>query len=443
MDLLVSRVLKYVLIFLMLIYVYLSYSAGVGGVRRRRAKLVSQNVVMLLVFSICTAIVLYNRPGADYAVLSAFEFIFLIVFVVAYRLVYQNSSPVLINNIAMLLSIGFIMVIRLSPDNAFKQFMIVLAGSVLALLVKPVLKHKDRLIKIGPVYTVAGLLLLMVTLILGKTTWGANISIDIFGFTFQPSEFVKILFVFQCAVLLRDIGHFSSVVLSAILAAAHVIILILSNDLGAALIFFVVYISMLYVSTGQVRYLLAGGLCAVAASILAYRYVSHVRVRINAWLDPWSIIETGGYQITQSLFAIGTGGLFGLGLFMGTPGKIPVVVKDFVFSAISEELGLLFAMGVVLVCFSCFLNMMRNASQIRDVFYKLIVLGFAVLYAFQCFLSVGGAVKFIPSTGVTLPFVSYGGSSILCSLIMFSIVIAINNLHNEEKRLEEEKEVEG
>ena len=154
-------------------------------------------------------------------------------------------------------------------------------------------------------------------------------------------------------------------------------------------------------------------------------FVGHVKTRVIAWLNPWDYIDGKGYQITQSLFAIGTGGLFGLGLCEGLPTKIPVVAKDFVFSAIAEELGLIFAIGVILVCFATFMGIMRIAIRVNKVFYKLITVGFGIMYILQCFLTIGGVTKFIPSTGVTLPFVSYGGSSVLSSIIMFAIIQAV------------------
>ncbi len=196
---------------------------------------------------------------------------------------------------------------------------------------------------------------------------------------------------------------------------------------------------MLYVGTGQLRYMIAGVLAGSAAAVFAYNFFSHVRTRVAAWRDPWSIIDDGGYQITQSLFAIGTGGWFGMGLYQGLPGKIPVAVKDFVFAAISEEYGMIFAVCVILVCFSCFIGIMRIASKSRDMFYKLIAVGFGALYIFQCFLTIGGVTKFIPLTGVTLPFVSYGGSSILCSLIMFAMVQSVFILVKENENEEEQK----
>ena len=195
-----------------------------------------------------------------------------------------------------------------------------------------------------------------------------------------------------------------------------------SKDLGAALIFFITYLIMLYVATRSPFYLVSGLLCGSAASAAAYRLFSHVRVRVTAWRDPLSVIDKEGYQICQSLFAIGTGGWFGMGLYQGMPKKIPIVEEDFVFAAISEEMGGIFAVCLIMVCASCYLMFLNIAMQIHDQFYKLLALGLGTVYGFQVFLTVGGVTKFIPSTGVTLPFVSYGGSSLLSTFILFAII---------------------
>ena len=154
-------------------------------------------------------------------------------------------------------------------------------------------------------------------------------------------------------------------------------------------------------------------------------------------MNPWADIENTGYQITQSLFAIGTGGWVGMGLCPGMPQKIPVVEKDFIFSAIAEELGGIFAVCVILICLGCFLQFMLIATRMQAVFYKLIAVGLGLEYITQVFLTVGGVTKFIPSTGVTLPFVSYGGSSILSTFILFGVMQGLHIL-----KLDDEEELE-
>ena len=193
-------------------------------------------------------------------------------------------------------------------------------------------------------------------------------------------------------------------------------------------------------ATRQPLYILAGLGAGSAASVVAYYLFNHVRVRVLAWKDPFAVYDNGGYQVAQSLFAIGTGSWFGMGLFQGAPETIPVAVSDFIFSAIAEEMGLIFALCMILVCVSCYVMFLNIAMQLHTMFYKLVALGLGTCYIFQVFLNVGGVTKFIPSTGVTLPLVSYGGSSLLSTIIMFGIIQGLYILReDEEEDLERRK----
>jgi peptidoglycan glycosyltransferase len=266
--------------------------------------------------------------------------------------------------------------------------------------------------------------MLLVVLFLAETKFGAKNWVEIKNTTIQPSEFVKIIFVFCIASMLSKVTKFRHVVYISLLAAAHVIILVLEKDLGAALLFFVTYFVMLYIARKNGLYILLGTGFGTLAAVIAYRIpqFNHVRVRVLAWMDPWSNAAGEGYQVAQSLFAIGTGSWFGLGITKGLPYKIPVRESDFIFSVICEELGVITGIMIILICLSNYIMFINIAMQIKKIFYKLIAVGLSTMYIFQVLLTIGGAVKFIPSTGVTLPFISYGGSSILSSLIVFSVI---------------------
>ena len=227
--------------------------------------------------------------------------------------------------------------------------------------------------------------------------------------------------------------EFKDIVVTTAVAAFHVLILVASKDLGAALIIFVVYLVMLYVATHQPLYILAGLGAGSAGAVVAYHLFTHVKTRVNVWRDPFGTYDKGGYQVAQSLFAIGTGGWFGAGLYQGQPDTIPVSAEDFIFSAISEEMGLIYAMCLILICVSCYVMFLNIAMQLHNLFYKMVALGLGTCYIFQVFLTIGGATKFIPSTGVTLSLVSYGGSSLISTLIMFAIIQGLYILREDEE----------
>ncbi len=331
-------------------------------------------------------------------------------------------NPGLNNVMVMLLTIGFIVQTRLSFADSLRQFLIVLAGTVISLLFCFFCKRAKFLRNLTWIYCILGMGLLALVLILSTVSRGARLSLEIGPFSFQPLEFVKIIFVLFVASAFHRSTSFKMVLVTAACAAIHILIQVFCTDLGSAFILFVIYLMMLYVATRKFLYLALGTGAFTGAAVIAYHMFSHVKVRVSTWMDPWEDINGKGYQITQSLFAIGTGSWFGSGLFGGSPSSIPLVSKDMVISAVSEELGGLFAIFLILLCLCFTLMIFRVAIRIELTFYKLLAFGLGVSYAVQVFLTIGGAFKFIPLTGVTLPFISNGGSSILASFIMIGIV---------------------
>ena len=207
------------------------------------------------------------------------------------------------------------------------------------------------------------------------------------------------------------------------ISAVFVLILVASNDLGGALLYFFTYLVMIYVATKRF-YIFAGGLAFVGLGMYAgYHLFSHVKNRIVAWIDPLSVIDKAGYQVCQSLFCHRyRRTVWPLDWGQGLPNKIPIVSKDFIIAAISEEMGGIFAVCLIMVCVSCFLMIFNLSMQMKDAFYKYVALGLGSVYALQVLLTVGGSTKFIPMTGVTLPLVSYGGSSLLSTMIIFGMI---------------------
>lgn len=407
----------------------------------RRGSYIRQNLFMFLVHFSCFLVICFETGKIEYLLFYALQQILLFSTIVLFRMIYPKGNRLIINNMCMLLSIGFIILSRLSFDKAIKQFFIVTVSIIVGMLI-PFFIHKLKFLKsLTWIYAAVGIVGLAIVLILGSVTNGSKISYSIGGVTFQPSEFVKIIFVFFLASALCETHDFMRVMLTAILAGAHVLILVASKDLGSALIFFVVYIMMVFIATGKWIYLFLGSAGGCGAAMVAYHFFSHVQVRVQAWRDPFSCIEDAGYQITQSLFAISSGGWFGLGLFRGNPTSIPFVEADFVFSAVAEELGIIFSMCMILICISCFIMFMNIAVKLQNKFYHLIAFGLGVTYIFQVFLTIGGGTKFIPMTGITLPLISYGGSSVLTTLIMFFIIEGLYIIRQDEgaKRVKKKK----
>jgi len=383
---------------------------------------IRQNILMFLIHFISFVVLCLATKNSMLIILYAFQQLSLFATIALYRVIYPRANRLIINNMCLLMTISFIILTRISYEKSVKQFKIVIFSIIITMFI-PYLVKKIKIISLFPlVYGFLGIAALLIVMILGKVINGSKLSYSIGGFSFQPSEFVKILFVFSIAGLLCKSTELKQIILVTIMAAFHILILVFSKDLGSALIFFVAYVIMLYIASRNWLYLLAGLISGSMASIIGYQLFGHVRTRVQAWKDPWSTIEEAGYQVTQSLFAIGTGGWFGMGLTQGSPDKIPVVVSDFIFSAISEELGGIFAACLILVCVSCFVMFMNISMRLEDTFYRLIAVGLATIYGFQVFLTIGGVIKFIPLTGVTLPLVSYGGTSILTTHMVFAII---------------------
>lgn len=401
-----------------------------------------QLICMFMLHFLANLVIVLNTQSEALALFYGVQVLFFICYIYLTRFFYKRVSRLLLNNVCMLLCIGMIMLTRLNSERAMRQFAIVIIAAVVTWIIPFIVDRVWQLVEFRWFYGILGLLLLAVVCVVGNISYGAQLSLTIHGISIQPSEFVKITFVFFAAAMFYRSTDFSHVAVTTVVAALHVLILVLSKDLGSALIFFVTYLMMLFVATANWAYLGAGLLSGTGAAVLAYRLFSHVQRRVEAWRNPWADIDDKGYQITQSLFAIGTGGWLGMGLYQGLPGKIPVVEKDFIFAAISEELGAVFAVCVLLICIGCFLQFMVIAMKMQAMFYKLIAFGLGTMYITQVFLTVGGVLKFIPSTGVTLPFVSYGGSSILATFVLFNIIQGLHILKRGEEE-EDEADEEG
>lgn len=434
MELYVTEISKYVIAFLMFLYTLEAFVAFRWRTEKKRTGLYIRQIILMFAVQIACFVQIMARTGKPvYLFFFAFQIIAFSSVLLLFYVIYPDGNRLIINNSCMLMMIGLIMLTRLSYDRAVKQFFIIVASFVIGFIVPEIIFRFEFLKKFTWIYAALGVVAIGIVLLLGAVTNGSKISYTIGGITLQPSEFVKILFLFFMAGALDSAENIWQLFLASAVAAIHVIILVLSKDLGSALIFFVIYLALIYISTENIGYLAMGLSFGALASVIAYKLFSHIQVRVQAWLDPFSDIESTGYQLSQSLFGISSGGWFGLGLYGGTPKSIPFVEQDFIFSAIAEEMGVIFAVLMALICVSTFIEIMRLGYFLRDTYYRLIVCGIGVAYIFQTFLTIGGGSKFIPLTGVTLPFVSYGGSSVLVTIMMIMITQGIFMIRTDER----------
>ncbi len=429
---------RFLLTLLFAIYTYDCFAALRSTTSEARAKRLyhRQTFIMYMILVDLNLCIFISTNNILILLFMLAQIVFFAICMLIYKKIYSHSSYALINNMCMLMTISFSILARLDIGNAIKQFVIAVIAMIATCFIPLMISKLKMWNRLKWVYAIVGILGLLVVLVVGSRVYGAKLNINLGPVAIQPSEFIKIIFVFFVAAMLYVLpeddlskmkidfksADFRKVLLATIVAGAHILILVASKDLGGACIFLFTYIAMLYVATRKPLYLIICLAAGVVGGVLAYFLFNHVRVRVLAWQDPIACISDQGYQISQSLFAIGTGGWFGSGICQGMPDKIPVVSQDFIFAAISEELGAVFALCLIFVCISCFLMFFNIAMQINDQFYKLIALGLGTLYGCQVFITLGGVTKFIPSTGVTLPLVSYGGSSLFSTIVLFAII---------------------
>jgi cell division protein FtsW (lipid II flippase) len=317
-----------------------------------------------------------------------------------------------------------------------------------ALFVGVVVVLRDHRLLSRFAYTLGlvGLVLLALPAVLPASiseVYGAKIWIRVAGFSIQPGEFAKIcLIVFFAAYLVdkRDVLALASRRvagleiprardLGPVLAVwvVSILVLVFERDLGSSLLLFGIFVVMLYVATERASWLLIGVGLFAGGALIAYQLFGHVRVRVDTWLDPFAYRDEGGYQLVQSLFGLGTGGLFGAGLGGGRPDQVPVAKSDFIASALGEELGLFGLVAVIVIYLVLVERGLRTSLVVRDAFGKLLAGGLAFAVAWQLFVVLGGVTGLLPLTGLTTPFVAYGGSSLVANFGLVAILVRISD----------------
>ena len=392
-------------------------------------------------------LLLAHRLTADLLLLPWLAAVIIGAFFTQFILGRRDGTDLTLFPAAMLLaSLGLIMIGRLKPALFLTQMRWLLLGLIVYLFLVFLGERVLRLLSYPYLLGVFCLLLLCSALFFGTEIGGSRNWIVFGPFAVQPSEFGKIVIIMFLAAYLTEhrevltlprhrllwlklpVLRFIAPLL--LIWGIAILMFVVQRDLGSALLFFGIAVSMTYMATGRKSYVALAFAFFLGAAALSYSFFSHVRVRFNIWLDPWSDPSGSAYQVVQSLFALGSGGVWGAGFAHGHPNLIPEVHTDFIFAAIAEELGLLGSLGVMLVFALFFYRAIRIALACREETRMLLAAGIAVVFLLQAFIIIAGVTKFLPLTGITLPFVSYGGSSMIASFMLLGILTVLSKKEN-------------
>ena len=390
---------------------------------------------------------------------GAFFFALYLVAHIAARVTVPYADPYLLPMTALLTAVGVTVIYRLDDGDAGRQTLWVVIGVGVFALTLFVLRRDYRVLEnYKYLFGIGSIALLALPALpgIGKTINGARLWVDVGPVQFQPGELAKIFLIIFLAGYLRDkrevlaqfrLKDFGPLFL---IWGAAMLVLVQTSDLGSALLYFGIFLAMLYVATGRAVFVAGGLVLFVLGATAVYRVVSHVQERVTIWLHPWTTEpvpcaitggealrqDCGSFQLVKSLYSIGNGGFGGTGLgrgtFTNTDGQpiIPYLNTDFIYSAIAQELGLIGACGLLLVYMLFITRGMRIALMAQDGFSKLLAAGLTFGFALQAFIIVGGVLRVIPLTGITLPFVSYGGSSVVANFILLALLLHVSNRAN-------------
>ena len=344
------------------------------------------------------------------------------------------ADKLLLSLTNFLCALGVLVLYRTNPSYAYQQatfYFVGLLAMVICIYIVRVIRSFRLLV--WPMMLVS-LGLLVLPLIIGEEIYGATNWIRVGSMSLQPSEVVKLCLVIIIARFMADQRFFPWL----LYAGACLGVLMLQKDLGTALLYFGTTLLIYYAASGNLLITGLGAAAGAGAAVVGYSMFSHVKRRVSVWLDPWKDYNDAGYQIIQSLMAIASGGLFGVGLGLGSPTIIPVYHTDFIFAVICEQFGLIFGLCVLLMYVAIIWRGATTAMAARNRFHALLAMGCTVLLGLQTFVIIGGVLKLIPLTGVTMPFVSYGGTSLVSSLCLIGLLQGVASL-NEDALQEDDR----
>lgn len=385
--------------------------------------------LILLIYQILGLILLVSRDYGDQNPKLIISMVVLMSLIYGANLVLSRVSKgdnYIFLIVSMLLTVSSMIIYRLDPAMGVKQLAFIFLGIIVFFITYLFFKRMKFLQDITSVYLIMSYILFFLTFLLGSKNRGAINWIKLGPIGFQPAEITKLLFLFFLASYYgakekNRYGKYSSYIV-LLINYSFMGLLFLQTDLGMALIFFSIFTVVQFIYEEDRKAIYANVAMFSLAGLLGYLKFNHVKVRFKAWLNPWKYIDNEGYQITQSLFAIAAGGFFGTGVGLGKPNFIAEVHTDFIFSAIAEEMGILTGIAVIILYVLLAYRGFKISIWQKDKFYRILALGVSSLFAIQAFIIIGGVIKLIPLTGITLPFISYGGSSLVTSFIALGVL---------------------
>ncbi len=419
----------------------MTFSRVTRATQQRETALLVLAGLFLLVNAIILSIV-YGRPWATFGLYGVWLGAVWLGRRILNRILPRHD-PLLFPIAMGLTGWGLQLILRLAPRFAMRQAAWLLLGVLVMLAISTLPSHLRWLRRYRYTWLFGGLSLLLVTIILGVNPSGAGprLWLGAAGLFFQPSELLKLVLVIFLASYMADhrdalrnegphrprFVQIRALGPLLLMWGITMIVAVWQQDLGTATIFFIIFLTLLYIASGQVRYVLAGSSLLLLAAAAAYRLFDVVQQRIDIWLNPWPEANDRAFQIVQSLLAFASGGIIGQGIGQGSPTYIPVVHSDFIFAAIAEEWGLVGTLSIVICLAVLVMRGLHLASLWSDSnFRMLLAAGLSVLLATQSILITGGVLKLIPLTGVTLPFMSYGGSSLLMNFALIGLFLVLS-----------------
>ncbi len=399
-----------------------------------------RNLLMLFELMALLLLFVYDRENIDkFTMISAVSLIFIIYISNFILLRISTGDNYIFLIVTMLISIGVIMIYRIDSTLGMKQVIWAGMGVIIFFTTYLSVKRIKGWENWAKIYAILSIILFVATLLLGTRKKGSINWIQLGKFSFQPTEIIKILTIFIISAYYTNYEKYKkkkygSYYLMGIIYV-FIVFLFLQKDLGAVLIFYAIFLALQFIYEENRKLLWCNMLFFIISGVAGFFLFDHVRIRFEIWVDPWKYIDNKGYQITQSLFAIATGGFFGTGIGLGHPDFIPEVHTDFIFAAICEEMGIFTGIGIIMLFLILVYRGFKIAINQRNKFFRIVALGISILFGIQSFIIFGGVLNMIPLTGITIPFVSYGGSSMVSSFIALGILqVASEELDVEEKR---------